>query len=273
MIMTLESVNFHFYPYCNFRCAYCFARFKNVNIILSKKECFKIISDLTRNGTQKLNFVGGEPTLCPFLGELVVFAKQSGLTTSIVSNGTGITPKFIATFKNSIDWIGLSLDSGIEEVQKVLGRGDGTLVQDIINKSKMVKNAGIKLKINSVITRLNYAENISNVIEQIKPDRWKVFQALEIEGQNNNSIKNLLITQAEFENFIKRHEFLKPIAENNDVMTNSYVMIDPEGKFFQNSGNRYIFSKPILEVGMLQALEDIEFDRRKLVERGGIYAW
>ena len=270
---NLKSVNFHFWPYCNFNCRYCFARFNEVSSTLSKKACYKIIGALKNNGTEKINFAGGEPTLSPFLGDLIVYSKSLGLTTSVISNGTGITKRFLRKYGKSLDWIGLSLDSGDELIQYRLGRGNGTYVQDIINQCEMIKKAGIKLKINSVMTRLNYKEDISWLLEKINPDRWKVFQVLKIEGRNCHSIKELLMSQEEFEFFVKRHEKLNPISENNDNMIDSYVMIDPQGRFYQNNGNIYVFSHPILEVGMINALSEVNYNYAKYLERGGLYAW
>ena len=56
--MVLESVNFHFWPYRNFQCKYCFARLKKIKNSLSKEQYLKIIKELAKNGTLKLNLVG-----------------------------------------------------------------------------------------------------------------------------------------------------------------------------------------------------------------------
>ena len=222
---------------------------------------------------EKINFAGGEPTLSPFLGELIQYSKNLGLTTSVISNGTGVTERFLRNFGSKIDWIGLSLDSSDELIQYQLGRGTGTYVQEIINKCELIKTAGIKLKINSVITRLNYEENMSWLIERINPDRWKVFQVLKIQDRNCQSIQDILISREEFDVFTKKHRKLNPIFENNDAMIESYMMIDPQGRFYQNSGKIYIFSRPILEVGVIYALNEIQYNHDKFVERGGLYAW
>jgi len=232
-----------------------------------------IIQQLAEAGFIKINFVGGEPTLCPYLGDLIMQSKKFDLITSIVSNGTGITQQFIQKYGKNIDWIGLSLDSGRESIQKALGRGNGNYVKNTIKKCKLVRKNRIKFKINSVITRLNYNENMSDVIIRVRPDRWKVFQVLEIKGQNSSSIKDLLITEEQFEQFIERHENLNLIVEKNDAMIESYIMIDPMGRFFQNTGNIYHFSRPILDVGISNALNDIKYNHAKFIERGGIYTF
>jgi len=243
--MVLESVNFHFWSYCNFQCKYCFAQFKKIKNPFSKEQYLKIIKELEKDGTIKLNLVGGEPTLCPYLGNLIDYSKNLDLITGLVSNGAGMTQQFIKKYGNKIDWIGLSLDSGEEKIQKYLGCGNGNYVRSIINKSKIVKNAGIKLKINSVFTRLNYTEDMTELIKIINPSRWKVFQVLEIKGQNSINVNELLITNAEFRQFVKRHEYFNPVVEDNDKMIDSYTMVDPLGRFFQNTQKIYSFSRPI----------------------------
>lgn len=99
-----------------------------------------------------------------------------------------------------------------------------------------------------------------------------MLQVLDIQNRDWNS-RDLLISQEEFEFFVKRHEKLNPISENNNTMINSYIKIDPIGRFYQNTGKIYQFSKSILEVGILNALKDIKFNRNKFLERDGIYAW
>jgi len=255
------------------KCKYCFANFSHIKNPLSKKEWCEIILQLTDFGMKKVNFVGGEPTLCPYLGELTVFSKKLGLITGIVSNGTGITRQFLVRYGLSIDWIGLSLDSGNEITQQILGRGYESYIRESIEKSNMIKIAGIKLKINSVITNLNVNEDMSKVIDKIRPDRWKVFQVLIIKGQNNEKMENLKISKLEFMDFVRRHEGLNPIAEDNNVMLESYIMVDPMGRFYQNSGKIYNYSEPILEVGVLRAFNQVGYNHAKFVERGGIYAY
>lgn len=271
--MVLESVNFHFWPHCNFNCKYCFAHFKSSRPILSLRDCLEVINQISTSNVIKINFAGGEPTLSPYLGTLLVHSKNLGLKTSIISNGTGINEQFIEKFGEYIDWIGLSIDSAIDQVIYKLGRGEGDLLNRIIEKSRLIKNSRIKLKINTVVNRLNYQEDMSWLIEKINPERWKVFQILEIRNQACNDLNDLLISDSNFENFVKRHEYLHPIVESNHLMLESYLMIDPFGRFYQNTDNFYIFSRPILDVGFQTALTDITYDHVKFLQRGGLYAW
>ncbi|KKN46913.1 hypothetical protein LCGC14_0668180 [marine sediment metagenome] len=271
--MVLESVNFHFWALCNFKCNYCFARFESNNPNLTSNQCLEIIDNISDALIKKINFAGGEPTLSPYLGDLLVHSKKLGLVTSIISNGTGINRPFFEKFRKSIDWIGLSIDSGFEMINFKLGIGNRNIVKQIIRKSKIIQDIGIKLKINTVVNKLNYQEDFSWLIKRINPDRWKAFQILKIKNQQSVKLNDLLISEAEFEDFVKNHLYLNPITETNQLMLESYLMIDPFGRFYQNTGNSYIFSRPILEVGFKKELSDITYDIIKYIQRGGLYAW
>jgi radical S-adenosyl methionine domain-containing protein 2 len=59
-------------------------------------------------------------------------------------------------------------------------------------------------------------------------------------------------------------------------MLASYLMIDPFGRFFANSDNTknkiakgadYAYSSPILNVGIMQAFEQIEFNFDRFINR------
>lgn len=228
---------------------------------------------LAKAGTEKITFVGGEPTLCPYLGDVLAETKSLGMITMLVSNGTGITSSFLEKFHDSIGWIGLSIDSSSEHIQYELGRGFGNHIQDTIKRTKLIRNLGINLKINTVITRLNLHENFHDLISTLRPQRWKVFQVLPIKDQNEKHIQKLQISEEEFLDFISQHKDLNPIYETNDDMKGSYLMIDPLGRFFQNSNNVLSFSDPIIDVGVLEAINQIGWDFNKFLERGGKYEW
>ena len=267
------SVNFHLWPKCNYNCRFCFNSFKNYEKMLSVEQSIDLVRKLKAFGVQKINFAGGEPTLCPYLGELLEVSKNLGLATSIISNGTGLTKDFLMRYSDSIDWIGLSIDSGNESTQLALGRGFGNHVSKIIEKAYIVKEFSIKLKINTVVTSLNFQEDMSWLLDLIQPNRWKVFQVLLIENENKNRVSDLLISNLQFDNFVQRHKKYTPVVENNNLMLESYIMVDPAGRFFQNSQNFYCFSRPILKVGIETAFKEIYWDTSKFYQRNGFYDW
>ena len=89
----IPSVNCHLWKPCNMRCRFCFASFQDVGQDdlpeghLPRNERLAVVEALATAGFDKMNFVGGEPILCPWLPDLIRRAKELELTTSIVTNG------------------------------------------------------------------------------------------------------------------------------------------------------------------------------------------
>lgn len=124
----IPSVNFHLWEPCNMRCKFCFAGFKDVkqSVLpkghLPKEQTIQVVQQLADLGFEKITFAGGEPTLCSWLPELIATAKQAGLTTMIVSNGTKLTDKFLQDNQKNLDWIAISVDSLQLDTNKAIGR-------------------------------------------------------------------------------------------------------------------------------------------------------
>jgi radical S-adenosyl methionine domain-containing protein 2 len=271
------SVNFHLFKPCNLRCRFCFATFRDVRGRLPVGQARLLLEQLALEGTEKVTFVGGEPTLHPEVGQLVRHAHEIGLTTCLVTNGARLDA-LLDRQPDTIDWVGLSVDSPDEAIQSALGRGDGTHVAGSLRLADRCRELGIRLKLNSVVTALNHLEDASACVRRFAPERWKVFQVLALEGQNDGSVEDLLISDSQFAGYVARHghlaaEGLAPIVEDNDAMTSSYVMVDPLGRFIGNSTGRHVYSEPILRVGVSAALRQVDWSAAKFDERGGNYDW
>lgn len=267
------SVNWHVWPRCNYACGFCFTTFRDIPRALPKKDALRIPALLRAAGTEKLTFVGGEPTLCPYLPELVRTSKDEGLTTMVVTNGYLLADGYLDRIRDAADWIGLSLESASNEIEKRLGRGNGDHVDRVLLAARKTRAAGIRLKVNTTVTALTWREDLHDVILTIEPERWKVFQALWIRGENDAFMARHAVTPEQFRAFVARHVDLHPVVEDNELMRGSYVMLDPLGRFFQDSRGYYEYSDPILDVGVMPALSQVGWDTEKFVRRGGLYGW
>jgi len=283
----IPSVNFHLWEPCNMRCKFCFATFQDVkhSILpkghLPKEQAIEIVLQLADIGFEKITFAGGEPTLSPWLPELIRTAKNAGMTTMIVTNGSKLTDEFLTANKSHLDWIAVSIDSLNPETNIEIGRaisGKTPLTidyyKDLMNR---IKSFGYGLKINTVVTNKNFTENLTEIIEFAEPKRWKILQALPIQGQNDNKIDSLQVTQQQFYHFIDTHKKMEAITniipETNSDMKGSYAMVDPAGRFYDNAKGKHNYSRPILEVGARIAIQQVNYDFDKFIERGGIYDW
>jgi len=228
-------------------------------------------------GAEKITFAGGEPTLHKHIGELLVFAKSLGFVTCVVTNGFRLNP-LLDKHAGSLDWVGLSIDSMSEEIQLRLGRGHGDYVKRALELSERCHALGVRVKLNTVVTRLNLHESLHDLVRAVVPERWKVFQVLRVEGQNDGQVEELLISNEEFLRYVDRHaelieEGFAPVVEDNETMMESYAMIDPLGRFYGDSGGIHRESEPILEVGVDRALRQVGFRADKFISRGGHYEW
>jgi radical S-adenosyl methionine domain-containing protein 2 len=95
------------------RCRHCFARFTDAgHDNLPHAEMLAVIRELAL-GFERVNFVGGEPTLCRWLVDGLQVARDLGLRTSLVTNGTRLihSAEQRGAILSRIDWLGLSIDS------------------------------------------------------------------------------------------------------------------------------------------------------------------
>ncbi len=267
------SVNWHVWKYCNYSCTFCFSRFSEVPKNLPKEKALIVPELLAEAGTEKLTFAGGEPLLCPWLSNLLRISKNHGLTTMLITNASLVTRSYLEKISEYLDWFCVSIDSSSEAIEFRLGRGRGSHIKNALHVVDLARELGIKIKLNTVITSLNWKEDFSPILKRIKPDRWKVFQVLPIQGQNDSSIGPLLITTEQFQEYLQRHQQYNPIAEFNDDMIGSYLMLDPLARFFDNTHGYYRYSPSIIDVGVETALNYITWNYKKFEKRGGLYKW
>jgi radical S-adenosyl methionine domain-containing protein 2 len=272
------SVNFHLWKPCNYHCRFCFATFPDIEGALTLNDAKRLLFLLREAGAEKLNFAGGEPTLHPNIGELVAESHRLGFITSLVSNGARMT-ELLEKHAHEIDWVALSVDSASEAVQKDLGRGNGNHVIQSIALFDKLHQYGIRIKLNTVVTGLNFQENMSDFVRRVRPERWKIFQVLPVQGQNDGSVEELLISPQQFQEFIERHQPLinegfQVIPESNDLMKDSYIMVNPQGQFYNiTKNNGHSYSSPIFKVGVSAALAQVGWNIDAFLRRGGIYSW
>lgn len=271
----IKSVNWHINSKCNYRCKFCYMK----NLDLGFTEILKarnILEKLQSLGMEKVSFVGGEPLLYPLINDIIRMAKDIGFIVSITTNGSLLNEKSIKCMASYVDWIGISIDSIDESIEKELGRGFGNHIKHAVAASDIIHEHGIHLKINSTVTKLSYMEDMRPLIARLNPDRWKSFQVLHIRGQNDEYFPQLSITRDEFEQFISKNQDIvlkggeRPVFERCDDMVDSYFMISPSGNVILNTGGAYN-EYPLADVNRRE-LENI-LDTGKYLARGGRYIW
>ncbi len=272
------TINWHIIQKCNYKCYYCFAKYekserkeihyskKEIEVLLNK--VYKTFNNNYKDYDIRLNIAGGEPTLSKNLGFIIETAYRIGFKVSIITNSSVLTTRFIRSNAKYLSMFAISIDSINKDNNLKIGRVQRETSLEISQIFRNIElfrslNKDIKIKINTVVNKHNYNEYLGDFISLIKPDKWKVFQALSINA------KEIHCSNIQYEIFLKKHEKLKvsTYAENNDEMTDSYIMIDPHGRFYQNTNGTYIYSKSILDITKDEILECINIDMDKYNER------
>lgn len=287
------TVNWHITEACNYGCQYCYAHWSRQDRreLHHDPNCARELlgelfqffrPDNLQNPLRKqliwkavrLNLAGGEPTILHnHLIDIARVACDLGFNLSIISNGSQLD--VLLRLAPYLKILGISLDSADLETNRKIGRVDNK--GRLLDVDKLIRtlhqarsiNPALLIKINTVVNKPNVAEDLGWVVEQIRPDRWKILRVLPVINSSLNC------SDEEFAAYVYRHKDFRSIQciEDNQDMCESYLMVDPYGRFFQNrsllNGNRngYDYSKPILSVGAHAAFSEIMFNSNKFQSR------
>lgn len=291
-ITTPKAVNWHCEAFCNYRCKFCYAGFEEQRNEpkISLNSGLKIIQDLAKQGVEKINFVGGEPMLHPHLDEWIKESKRVGLTTSIVSNGTKMSRKWLESMRPYLDWLGLSVDASNDQMHAIMGRANATEFKNgvsghlerALDIAEMANELGYGIKLNTVVTSANAHDDMTEIVKKINPTRWKIFQVLKIEGENDGRVEALLVSESEFDRYIGRHvkslasTSIQVVPENNDAMLGTYAMIDALGRVYTNKNGFYLYSEGTVQNdGFASCWNEVSpgFCHDAFDARGGEWDW
>jgi radical S-adenosyl methionine domain-containing protein 2 len=286
-------VNWHVTEVCNYGCHYCYAKWNDgggsgKELIHDGAAIKALVDEISRFFTPgnldnplgqnmswkslRLNLAGGEPLLYAEKSlEAIKHARGLGLEASIITNGSRLTPALMAALAPHLVLLGLSLDSSDEKINLNIGRADRSMrtlsireLADVIATGRHI-NPRLRLKINTVVNALNWEEDMSKLIARLAPDKWKILRMLP------KITDDLALSDAEFKAFVQRHDGLDQVTrvEDNADMTESYIMIDPYGRFFQNNSNGkgYQYSDSISEVGAARAFSQVNVSAAKFCSR------
>lgn len=238
--MVYSCINLHFTDFCNYNCKHCFVKKDNYELSF---EQLKIIIDKIdkyfkkNNIAGRINLAGGEPLMSRNIDRIIEYIYSKNIKISIITNGYYLDERFIQKHKEKIEMIGISVDSLNHETNIKIGRCFKTNTiskEQLIYISKLIKDANIKLKINTCISKININENFNDFINEIKPDRFKILQMLCSSTDVKNS-KNE-VSDEEINIFLSKINY-EYIYESKDNLKNSYLIIDSLGNISTNNSH------------------------------------
>lgn len=275
-------INWHVTEACNFRCRYCYAKWQQpagLEVIRDPGATKQLLGALragfNSHGTSsrpRLNFAGGEPLLFDRqVAAAMELSRSMGFDVSLITNGSRLTANTAEKIAPQLSMLGVSIDAISSDANGQIGRLDGRgeqldlagLIDRIVTMRRI--NPSITLKINTVVNEGNWQENLTPLIATLAPSRWKVLRMLPAVTED------LAVNDIQFLSFVERHSALANImcVEDNDDMVQSYIMVDPHGRFFQNRTGEtgYDYSASIIDVGARSAFEGMKWSEQKFSAR------
>ncbi|SHH40221.1 putative heme d1 biosynthesis radical SAM protein NirJ2 [Tepidibacter thalassicus DSM 15285] len=190
---------------CNLYCKHCYRDAgpnEKQKDELDTKESKELIKGIAKAGFKILIFSGGEPLLREDLFELTEYAHSLGLIVGLGTNGTLITKEIAKKLKESkVRAVAISLDSLDENKHDEFRQVKGSF-KDCIRGIKESINAGLKVQINTTVTKSNYEEitKITDYISSLGGHSHHPFFLVEVgrgknigkEGLNKKEYKEII---------------------------------------------------------------------------------
>ncbi len=274
--MKPHVINFHITNRCNYQCKHCFARFNQRELPLDEaKRVIDAIEVYFKGANVKnprINLAGGEPLIYPYIDEIIDYISSKGIKVSIITNGSLLTNEMIEGWAGKIETIGISIDAKSKEINEKIGRCTRSGPLDLVKLKSVcdkIHKLGIKLKINTVISKVNINEDLLSVYKDLKPDKIK-YLCVHIIENKNSQMKSALPSKEEFDKFIETNLYNKNcqvVVENSGYMTNSYFMINPRGQVYMNDKGIEKLYGSCLETPLIKIYDSVPLYEDKFEER------
>ena len=148
-----ERVYFQITRQCNLLCPYCFISANKNGGEVPFSHISKLIYFFAENRLKEVRLTGGEPTLHSHFKEIVDLFEKNGISVSVGTNGFW-DKDTLEYFKTKKLFLIISLDGNREINEKHRGKSYDVVLDNI--KKLRTANNDIKIRLNTVLTKLNY---------------------------------------------------------------------------------------------------------------------
>ena len=156
----LLSMEIEFSRACNFRCAYCYLENRTASPTeMSREEIKDVLIQAKNLGAKKIIILGGEPSIYPYLTEMLDFLDAHSFEVEMFTNGSGITPELARILAEKRVRVVIKMNSRSEAVQDHLAGKAGafTIIQTALGHLRAAgyPDNGLFLAASTVICRQN----------------------------------------------------------------------------------------------------------------------
>lgn len=162
---------------CNLPCNWCYVPFVRNKPDFSVTN--RVLTRLVEHGISQITIGGGDPTMYREWHGLVETAKRGGLFVHLDTNGIGLRDRDSdkATLRSYVDLIGIPIDGPTALIHGLV-RGQPKHFDIVIDRIRWLREIGIAIKINTIVTSMNFAmlKETAELIQSIAPSTWSVYE-------------------------------------------------------------------------------------------------
>lgn len=208
---------------CNLKCIHCL---NNSGIKqkdeLTKEDLLKLIKKLSSLGVHEIRFTGGEPLLFNGIYDLIKFATEEGICTSLGTNGTLITKEVAKKLKESgLKKVVVSIDGNKKTHDKIRGKKN---YQKAMNGLKYLQKNGINVRVNSVIMKSNM-DDVIKLAKKMSRKKITIFIRRFISSGRGKHLENNMLNKKDYA--YVRNKLQKELAKKTYV--NGHYLRNDEG--------------------------------------------
>ena len=160
---------------CNADCFMCdFARSKD-RYRFTPEDFTELIAEASASDIEYVRLTGGEPLLHKDIMQLLSIGRSAGLRMSIITNGTTLATKAEQLKANGLEQIVVSIDGATRDSHDTF-RNTPRLFSACMAGLKACRDAGLKLRVNTVVGPHNYAEmpELQETLEAAGVEQWEL---------------------------------------------------------------------------------------------------
>lgn len=208
---------------CNLKCIHCL---NNSGIKqkdeLTKEDLLKLIKNFSSLGVQEIRFTGGEPLLFNGIYDLIRFATEEGICTSLGTNGTLVTKEVAKKLKESgLKKVVVSIDGNKKTHDKIRGKKN---YQKAMKGLKYLQKNGINVRVNSVIMKSNM-EDVIKLAKKMSRKKITIFIRRFISSGRGKELEDNMLNKNDYD--YVRNKLQKELTKKTYV--NGHYLRNDEG--------------------------------------------
>lgn len=249
-----KVINWFYSGKCNLGCKFCYGKFNEDTLSIKDKKI--IIDKIVDAGVEKLTITGGEPLMSEDLLEIIDYAYNKNLFTSLHTNGILLDEDLVKSMAGKVGRISLAIEGVGNDINFSM-RGHKDFFNIVINRLEITKKYQIPISVKTVASKKNIGRIVKLIplLEKYNPDVWLISE-FRSARRGKKYEEEFSIEKSEFEKLKKQCEsasFKISMRTTEDGLNRPFFFIDSNGDVMSDFKGRYksvgsIFEESIEEL-------------------------